>query len=94
MIYLNILQVGVNDKDLPMDANIFLTQFLMSFKKQNVELDIKNSSYGKIGKFLQHMSKDGLIEYKEGKKGAQSQIESIDRTTEQYESWEPTVLKA
>ena len=40
------------------------------------------------------MSKDGLIEYKEGKKGAQSQIESIDRTTEQYESWEPTVLKA
>jgi hypothetical protein len=40
------------------------------------------------------MSKDGLIEYKEGKKGASSQIESIDRTTKQFEAWEPTVLKA
>lgn len=50
--FIKLLKVGVNDKDLPMDANIFQTQFLMSFKKQNVELDIKNSSYGKIGKFL------------------------------------------
>lgn len=53
------------------------------FKKQNIELDFKNSSYQKIGKFLQQMTKEGVIEYKEAKKGGQPQIVSIDRSNEQ-----------
>lgn len=65
-----------------------------NFKRENITLDFKASSFGKIGKFLQQMSKEGLIEYKEGKKGAQAQVESIDRSAPVYDSWEPTVLKA
>ena len=39
------------------------------YKKEGIELDFKNSSYGKIGKFLQVKAKDELIDYEESKKG-------------------------
>jgi hypothetical protein len=38
---------------------------------------MKNSSWKKIGKFVQTMAKDGIIEYKEGKKGAAPMITKI-----------------
>lgn len=39
------------------------------FKKEKIELNLKNSSFGKIGKFLLQKNKEGIIEYKEPKKG-------------------------
>jgi hypothetical protein len=43
---------------------------MLLFAKPGITLDLKNSTYGKIGKFLTTMAKDGLIEYKEAKKGS------------------------
>ncbi|CAD8149990.1 unnamed protein product [Paramecium pentaurelia] len=92
--FLNACKIGINDKQLPIEGQVFYEKFMLAFKKPGIELDLKNSSYQKIGKFLQTMQKDGLIEYKEIKKGGQPSITKIDRQNEQISDWEPTVLKA
>ncbi|CAD8055064.1 unnamed protein product [Paramecium sonneborni] len=92
--FLNACKIGINDKQLPIEGQVFYEKYMLAFKKPGIELDLKNSSYQKIGKFLQTMQKDGLIEYKEIKKGGQPSIIKIDRQHEQISDWEPTVLKA
>ena len=64
------------------------------FKKEGIEIDWKHSTYGKVGKFFIAMTKEGLIEYKEDKKGKELKIFSIDRGHKKIDSWKPTVLKA
>ena len=52
---------------------------MLLFKNANISLDLKNSSYKKIGKFLQTMAKEDFIEYKEAKKGCNPTITKINR---------------
>lgn len=66
--FMNAIKVGIEDKQLPLDGQQILEKMNL-FKKSNIELDLKNSSYGKIGKFLIQKNKEGIIEYKEPKKG-------------------------
>jgi len=48
-------------------------------KPKNINLDVKLSSYKKIGKFLSTMQKEGFIEYKEAKKNNLPTITKINR---------------
>lgn len=54
---------------------------MLTCKSPNVNIDLKGSSYKKIGKFFQVMSKApyNLIEYKEAKKNTQPVIAKINR---------------
>jgi hypothetical protein len=45
------LKMIVSDKELPMDPSV-LFNHMLSCKNQNINLDLKASSYKKIGKFL------------------------------------------
>jgi len=68
--FMTALKISVNDKDLPLDAGQFYSDHMLPCKRENVFLDIKNSSHKKLGKFLTAMQKLDIIEYKESKKGA------------------------
>ena len=52
---------------------------MLKCKKENVNLDLKNSSFKKIGKFFQVIAKDDWIEYKEAKKGVNPMVTKINR---------------
>jgi hypothetical protein len=48
-------------------------------KNPNVNIDLKNSSYKKIGKFLSVMAKTDVIEFKEARKGTNPMISKVNR---------------
>jgi translation initiation factor 2D len=54
---------------------------------------MKNSSYKKIGKFFQSLSKLGVIEYKEAKKGSNPMITKINMNHPKVKDWTPTINK-
>jgi len=79
---------------LPIDAGEFYSDHVLPCKRENVFIDLKNSSHKKLGKFLQVMMKLDLIEYKESKKGAAPQITRINRGNPRLSEFEPVVSKA
>jgi hypothetical protein len=54
---LNCLTLGFKDKDLPVDSGLFFTEYMQLGRREGVHLDIKASSYGKMNKFYEAMSK-------------------------------------
>lgn len=67
---MNALKISVEEQMLPLDPKVFLSDHMEACKTSpDHVLDFGITSYGKIGKFLQQMAKDGIIEYKEIKKG-------------------------
>ena len=48
--FLNAVKLGIKEKQLPIDASVFYSTLMLVYKKDNVILDLKNSSYKKIGK--------------------------------------------
>ena len=89
--FLNALKLSVTDKDLPLDSSVFYQNHLLLAKNPNVSIDLKNSTYKKIGKFLSVMAKADIIEYKEARKGTNPMISKVYRTCPKYESWVPTI---
>ena len=84
--FLTSLKISVNDKDLPMDAGEYYSNHLLPCKREGVFIDVKSTSYKKIGKFLQAMSKLGIIDFKEVKKGGVPQITKINKLNPKYYS--------
>jgi translation initiation factor 2D len=72
--FLNCLKISVNDKQMPMDSSQFYSNHMLKCKRENIEIDLKNSTFKKISKFFQVMDKEGFIEYKEAKKGTNPMI--------------------
>lgn len=56
--FLNALKISINDKQLPIDPSLFYSNHMIPCKPENITLDFKNSSYKKIGKFIQTMVKE------------------------------------
>jgi len=77
--FLTALKISVDDKDLPLDGGDFYSNHLLACKKEGIFIDLKNTSYKKMGKFLQAMTKLGVIDFKESKKGGAPQITKINR---------------
>jgi len=77
--FLTALKISLDDKDLPCEAGEFYSNHLLPCKKEGIFIDLKNTSYKKMGKFLQSMTKLGFIEFKESKKGAGPQIIKVNR---------------
>jgi len=89
--FLTALKINLDEKDLPMDGGEFYTNNLLPCKRDGVYIDIKNTSYKKLGKFLQAMSKLGIIDFKEVKKGATPQITRVNKKHAKLVNFEPVV---
>lgn len=50
--FLTALKLSIEDKDLPMDASVFKENHFNRSVPEGIEINFKNSSYKKIGKFL------------------------------------------
>ncbi|KAF8569944.1 hypothetical protein P879_01992 [Paragonimus westermani] len=59
----------IKDNQLPMPVNVFYAQYVLTQKPESVDLDIKKTSYKKVGVFLSAMQNERLIELSEPKPG-------------------------
>jgi len=50
--FLNAVILSIDDKSMPLDPSVLYSNHMVLCKPDNVTLDIKNSSYKKIGKFV------------------------------------------
>lgn len=88
--FLNSLILSVNDKNLPMETTKFWNEHVVPCKSGDI--NIKESSFKKLGKFFKAMEKKGYIKYKEAsKKSSTSEVQSICRHHDEINSWEPTI---
>lgn len=90
--FLNCLILSLDEDDLPIEnANLWNNHILLC-RTPGTILDIKNSSYKKLGKFFAHMDKLGIITYKEAtKKSSTPSITHINRKNPTLSEWEPTI---
>lgn len=98
--FLNAVYISDALKELPIDGSNFYQNHMLLCKRENVQLDMKNSSFKKIGKFFQvklfllkSISKLGVIEYKEAKKGSNPMITKINMSHPKVKDWTPTINK-
>jgi translation initiation factor 2D len=87
---LNCLILSVNDKDLPIETPKFWSEHIVPCK--SADINIKESSFKKLGKFFKAMEKRGLLKIKEGgKRNTSSEVIAIVRHSKELSSWEPTI---
>lgn len=53
--------------ELPIDSGRFYMDFMLLARPPGVKLEIKDTSYKKLGKFYEEMSKQKFIEFKHNK---------------------------
>jgi hypothetical protein len=51
--FLNAVYISDAQKELPIDGSNFYQNHMLLCKRENVQLDMKNSTFKKIGKFFQ-----------------------------------------
>ena len=54
---------SVKDTDLPLEPSDFLRNYLFEYVCDEFQLNLKQSSFKKIGKLLENASRDGVIDY-------------------------------
>jgi hypothetical protein len=64
--YRSLLE-SVKDNSLPMEPSDFLKHHLSEYTCDQFKLNLKFSSFKKIGRLLEQMDRDGVIEYNEPK---------------------------
>jgi hypothetical protein len=91
--FLNACKVSITEKDLPLEpGKLWASHMLKCRADEASEIDFKDSSYKKIGKFLQVLAKDKLITYEEAsKKNPAPKITKIDFSCSKIEDWQETV---
>lgn len=53
--------------EMPIDSGRFYMDFMLLARPEGIKLEIKDSSYKKLGKFYEDMSKQKFIEFKHAK---------------------------
>ena len=69
---------SVKDKDLPMEPSDFLKNHFVEYTCEEFKLNLKYSSFKKIGKLLEDMNKKDLIEYTEPKNKGHKVITKVN----------------
>ena len=71
--FLNAIKLSKVEGELPIDSGRFYMDYMLLARPEGVKLEIKDSSYKKLGKFYEEMSKQKFIEFKhpKDKKGQQ-----------------------
>lgn len=94
--FLNALKLSKVEGELPIDGGRFYMDYMLLARPEGVKLEIKDSSYKKLGKFYEEMAKQKFIEFKhtKDKKGQQGPtINKILYDNEELKSYIPTVKK-
>ncbi|KAJ3148912.1 Eukaryotic translation initiation factor 2D [Geranomyces variabilis] len=65
-------------KLLPMSSSVLYNTYILPSRPRDTSLDIKHSSYKKVGKFLKAMEKRGLLKLKE--RGGETLLISVNRS--------------
>ncbi|CAH8875717.1 unnamed protein product [Trichobilharzia szidati] len=60
---------AIKANQLPVQVNIFYSQFILVHKPPSVDLDIKKTKFKKVGVFLKAMQDEGFVEITEPKPG-------------------------
>lgn len=50
--FFNSIKLAIKEKMTPMDSSVFYSNYMLLYKNEDVTLDLKHSSYKKIGKFF------------------------------------------
>jgi translation initiation factor 1 (eIF-1/SUI1) len=90
-IFLTCIHVAITAEDLPLEPSTLLSY--MNRCKRSYILDFSQTSFKKIGKFLQHASKLGLIEYQKPKNFDHKLITSINKSHKLLQDFVPIVKK-
>ena len=91
---LNVLKLVKIDAELPIDSGRMYSDFISWAAPEGVTLNIKDSTYKKLGKFYEEMNKQKIIEFKAAKekKGQQgSQITKVLWETDEVKNHFPTI---
>ena len=64
--FLNAVALKITDTDLPIENANLWHNFILPCKTNII--DLKQSSYKKLGKFFQFLDKEGMIKYEEANK--------------------------
>ena len=90
LCFLTTLLIGVNSEDLPLEPSRLMS--IMSLcKPKNMQIDVKLSSYRKIGGFLKKMHKNGVISYTKVKGFDHDLITEIHKSHSDFTDFEPIV---
>ena len=91
IIFLTALKIGITDTMLPLEPSSLLDY--MKRSKRNLDLNFSQTSYKKIGKFLQHAHSLNIIIYEKPKSHDHKLITSINRKNELFQDFIPLVSK-
>ncbi|ELR24014.1 eukaryotic translation initiation factor SUI1 family protein [Acanthamoeba castellanii str. Neff] len=76
----------VRDKDLPMLANVFYSDYMLPARPEGTTLEIKRTSYKKLHTFLAEAAGKGLIQTRETSPGV-IQLTAVNRSHDEYKEF-------
>ena len=59
--FLNAIKLSKVEAQLPIDSGRFYIDFMLLARPEGIKLDVKDSSYKKLGKFYDDMAKHKFI---------------------------------
>uniref|UniRef100_A0A2A4K3D8 SUI1 domain-containing protein n=1 Tax=Heliothis virescens TaxID=7102 RepID=A0A2A4K3D8_HELVI len=71
---LSFLKLDAKNVELPLKTNLLYRNHLIALCPPDQNLEVKKSSYKKLGKFLEEMQKEGLLEVREIDKGVDAVV--------------------
>ena len=77
--YRSLLE-SVTDKDLPIEPSDYIKNHFAEYSCDEFRLDLRKSSFKKIGKLLDQAGKDGTIDYEVPRMKDHKLITKINRT--------------
>lgn len=86
--YRSLLE-SVKDGSLPMEPSDFLKHHLSEYTCDLYKLNLKFSSFKKIGRLLEHMDREGVIDYNEPKNLGHKVITKVHRQCSQLQQFAP-----
>lgn len=92
--FLNALYLAIDENDLPIEQNNLWTSYIYPCREPEFPLEIKDTSYQKLAKFLNYCQKADLIEITEtNKKTKGLALSKINKNCPLFEDFEPTISK-
>jgi translation initiation factor 2D len=65
--FFNVLKLTKIEGELPIDSGRFFSDYMVLARPEGVKLEIKDSTYKKLGKFYEEMAKAKFIDFKPAK---------------------------
>ena len=94
--FLNVLKLSKVEAELPIDSGRFFSDYMVLARTDGTKLQIKDSSFKKLGRFYEQMAKLKFIEFKPAKekKGQQgSTITKILWENDELKNYVPTIRR-